>query len=417
MRIFVVVLVVSFVLGGFIGGELTDRTFLVTGATLGMLLVGGAVFAGGAFFTARDEKRKRAGLTPEIREVFGRMLARGAMSAVQTKDPDPTGSERAAETPEATFFRTVSGLLTLQLAPKYEKPWQAFSALAVHRRAQGYIFGFHDALLQALGLRGDLDKAADLIERSYKSMFGESSGFALYSTSLSSQSNPDFADGRMEGGNELADFLQKNTPPLGLGRMLVLEPELRQASRPCEERSPAKEHNDFSRLIFEIERVFRRVVRPPAPADTVGTVLQRSSIFDAIIPFAYGLTVLRRATVDSGYLPSQGHRILAGMVEERLLKHRIEIAEGMSQTAPKLPGMSVTPDEERIRAQVQKELREALEAIAEGPMLRPLFIAKANLLQQYVTSAPFVDEAQRPALMEAMSRLVDAYVSSELTAF
>ena len=60
MKAFIIVIIVSAIIGGFIGGELTDRTFLLTGAVIGALGVGGALFGLGWFFTKQDAKKRSA---------------------------------------------------------------------------------------------------------------------------------------------------------------------------------------------------------------------------------------------------------------------------------------------------------------------------------------------------------------------
>ena len=60
------------------------------------------------------------------------------------------------------------------------------------------------------------------MERSYKNLFGEQAGYALFSSSLHSQDDPGFVEGRMNGGNEIVQYLEEKVPPLGLGRILIL---------------------------------------------------------------------------------------------------------------------------------------------------------------------------------------------------
>ena len=131
---------------------------------------------------------------------------------------------RKKEKNVAYFHSTVAQLLTLQLLPSYSSPKEAFGALMTSKPAAGYVFGFHDALLQSLGLRDPSNKehAASLIQSSYQSIFGQQAGYALYSMSLAFQNDPVFSKGRMNGGNEVAEFIDNRVPPLGLGRILVL---------------------------------------------------------------------------------------------------------------------------------------------------------------------------------------------------
>lgn len=58
MKAFIIVVIVSAIIGGFVGGELTDRTFLLTGAVIGALGVGGTLFGLGWFFTKQDAKKR-----------------------------------------------------------------------------------------------------------------------------------------------------------------------------------------------------------------------------------------------------------------------------------------------------------------------------------------------------------------------
>ncbi len=60
MKAFIIVIIVSAIIGGFVGGELTDRTFLLTGAVIGALGVGGTLFGLGWFFTKQDAKKRSA---------------------------------------------------------------------------------------------------------------------------------------------------------------------------------------------------------------------------------------------------------------------------------------------------------------------------------------------------------------------
>ncbi len=60
MKAFIIVIIVSAIIGGFVGGELADRTFLLTGAVIGALGVGGTLFGLGWFFTRQDAKKRSA---------------------------------------------------------------------------------------------------------------------------------------------------------------------------------------------------------------------------------------------------------------------------------------------------------------------------------------------------------------------
>lgn len=86
------------------------------------------------------------------------------------------------------------------------------------------MFGFHEAFAQSSGLL-DVNNPAlglNLIETSYKRLFGDWGGTALFNMSKYLQKDADFHKGRMIGGNELVKFMDGKTQPLGLGRILIL---------------------------------------------------------------------------------------------------------------------------------------------------------------------------------------------------
>lgn len=413
MKAFIIVLIVATVLGGFVGGELTGNTFTITGAVIGGVGTAAVLLGLGAYFTAQEERKRKARapvLTPEIRGVFDRMLAR---SAEQSPAPAPAPK---SESKEAVFIRTVSGLLSPQLAQGREGPKQAFGSVMTNKRALGYVFGVHDAMLQALGLRGDQDAAKDLMEKCCKEMFGESAGFALLSMALHSQDDPAFHKGRMEGGGELEAFLDRKARPSGLYVILQGdEPEKRDEVR---EPVVVPDHGEFGKLMFEMQRVFRRTVSVPPPEGTVANVLQRDTIYGAIIPFAYGLAVMRLAEASPDFIGSTDHDGMRRMVEDRMVKSRTEVTAGMAASMPRMPGGPVfQPDTSGIRRKVQEELRSALDAVAVGGSPRPRVAAQANLLQGYVEAAPFAkDPAVKERLLAEMSGFADAYLRNGLKA-
>jgi len=236
MRLFVVIIIVATVIGGFVGGELMDLTFSLTGAVIGGGGLAGIMLGLGAYFDAQDKKTRKEELTPEIRAVFDRMLGRASSasdnpplstqsSSTNTQDAHPKGNRsRSGDDNHDFFLSTVKNLLSVQLLPKYSNIKLAYSILMTNKRAAGYVFGFHDSLIQRLGLYdpSNKDRSAALLEQSYKGMFGEQAGFLLYSMSLQWQDDSTFLEGRMNGGNEILDFIDKNVPPLGLGRILIL---------------------------------------------------------------------------------------------------------------------------------------------------------------------------------------------------
>ena len=203
------------------GGELTGRIFSITGAVIGGLGLAIALLSLGAYFDSQDNKKKASALPPEMFDVFDRIRQATAKVEPQPRVRMPS---TASNNKKSIFLATVSDLIGAQLIPKFSYPKYAFGALMTNKRAAGYVFGFHDALLQRLGLddSANKDHPPVLIDTSYKDIFGNQAGYALFSMSLSSQHDTAFRQGRASGGADLIDYLDKDIPPLGLSRILVL---------------------------------------------------------------------------------------------------------------------------------------------------------------------------------------------------
>ena len=232
MKIFIAVIPAAVVIGGFVGAELMDSSFSITGAVVGGVGTAAVLLGLGAFFDAQERKRKEKALQPEMRAVFDRMFGNDASQKQQhsksaprpkSRRPAPT-PQKKSQSPQEVYLSSTSGLIAAQLIPKYSNPKEAFGALMTNKRASGYLFGFHDSLLQRLGLYDPNNKetSVGLMERSYKNIFGEQAGYALFSSSLHSQDDPEFLEGRINGGNEIVQYLEEKVPPLGLGRILIL---------------------------------------------------------------------------------------------------------------------------------------------------------------------------------------------------
>ena len=73
MLLFIAVLIVATVVGGFAGGEIMGRTFSILGAAVGGVGTAAVLLGLGAFFHAQEERKKRE-LPPEMRAVFDRMV-------------------------------------------------------------------------------------------------------------------------------------------------------------------------------------------------------------------------------------------------------------------------------------------------------------------------------------------------------
>ena len=223
MKILIVVLIGATVIGGFVGAELPYTSFPITGEIIGGVGTFSILMGLGAFFSAQDRKNSGKELPQVMREVFDRML--GQSSAQTQPAPKPGKPEPGAELTASVQFQFLSAvgtLLSIQLLPRYAQASKAFPAIMTNKIASGYVFGFHDALLERLGLYTPANKesAQALIEKSYKHLFGQQAGCSLFSMSLNSQENVEFQKGRMNGGNEVIAYLDGKKPPLGLGQIV-----------------------------------------------------------------------------------------------------------------------------------------------------------------------------------------------------
>ena len=223
MKIFIVVLIAATVIGGFVGAELTYTNFSITGAIMGGVGTFSILMGLGAFFYAQDRKKSEKELPQAMREVFDRMLGQSSAQsqpAAKPQKPEPGAESRASV--QFQFLSAAGTLLSIQLLPRYAQASKAFPAIMTNKIASGYVFGFHDALLERLGLYTPANKesAQALIEKSYEHLFGQQAGCSLFSMSLSSQENAEFQKGRMSGGNEVIAYLEAKNPPLGLGRIV-----------------------------------------------------------------------------------------------------------------------------------------------------------------------------------------------------
>ena len=178
------------ILGGFIVGEIVHSGFSIIGA-----LISGVSFGLGVFCNIEQNKNDRA----------------QPIKKISDNDKDE-------------IFDLIGKLIATQVSLEYETPKKAFGAIMKNKVASGYIFGFHDAMLQKFELvnESDIKNSALAIKQGYKKIFGEPSGYALYSMAMSMERDNDFQKGRMIGGNDLIDFFENKNPPLGLNRILFL---------------------------------------------------------------------------------------------------------------------------------------------------------------------------------------------------
>lgn len=115
-------------------------------------------------------------------------------------------------------------LIELQLLVRYPSLPKAFSSIVSNKAALGYLFGFHDYLFQKAGLHDpdDSKKTLILIKYTYQRLFGDNAGGLIYAATSACLKEEDFLKGDSEGANDIRDYLNEKTPPLGLNRILTL---------------------------------------------------------------------------------------------------------------------------------------------------------------------------------------------------
>lgn len=93
-------------------------------------------------------------------------------------------------------------------------------SLMSNHYALGYIFGYHDGVLQALKVNNQTTSLA-IMSVSYDTIFGGPNNAApLLRKSLEIQHDESFKKGVMTGGREAFAFLSEEKPPLGLSECL-----------------------------------------------------------------------------------------------------------------------------------------------------------------------------------------------------
>jgi hypothetical protein len=73
MKAFLLVLVIAGIIGGFVGGEISDKAFSPIGGIVGIIGIGIIIIGVGAILSTHERANKKTGLPPEIRGVFDRM--------------------------------------------------------------------------------------------------------------------------------------------------------------------------------------------------------------------------------------------------------------------------------------------------------------------------------------------------------
>jgi hypothetical protein len=100
--------------------------------------------------------------------------------------------------------------------PGLASPTAARALVSRQHWSLGYVFGFHDGMLQKMGVNEQMDSLA-VMTIGYNKVFGESYGTQTLGKCLWLQSDPEFMRGVLVGGQEAASYLHDpNKRPMGL---------------------------------------------------------------------------------------------------------------------------------------------------------------------------------------------------------
>ncbi len=106
MKLFITSIVAATIIGGFVGGELTNTLFTLTGAVVGGVGLTTLLLGLGAYFDAQERKRREKALPPDVRAVFDRMVGK----ASQASPPAERLNSQAARSGESSKTHAVPSL-------------------------------------------------------------------------------------------------------------------------------------------------------------------------------------------------------------------------------------------------------------------------------------------------------------------
>ena len=123
------------------------------------------------------------------------------------------------------ILSTIKTLIAVQLSPKYETPYHAFSSIIANKIASGYVFGFHEAFVEQYRLL-DINEPVpglNVIPNSYANLFGKVAGSTIFEACRYSLKDPAFRVGRISGGYDFIEFMGREIAPLSLATILSLD--------------------------------------------------------------------------------------------------------------------------------------------------------------------------------------------------
>lgn len=235
MKLFIGLIIAATIIGGFVGAEITDDDFSITGAVIGGVGVYSFLLGLGAFFDSQERKHRAREVSPEMRGVFDRMFGvdtqrsgKTFSEAMREKSPPPQillADDEITES-ERDFLRNITAIMEILVSTSLLTRDVVVEKLLKNERALGYLYGFHFRSLERMGL-ANIERAkrnVGIIGKSYLSVFGEVQGFALMTKSapLMINSKSDFHKGVVVAVRDFDDYVDRNIPPLAFSRILVL---------------------------------------------------------------------------------------------------------------------------------------------------------------------------------------------------
>lgn len=111
MKIFLIVIAIATLIGGFVGGELMEKTFSLLGAVVGGVGVTTVLLGLGAFFAAQEERKKKEAFPQEIRGFFDRMTGRASNSPANRPAASKTGLAKNQATSKEDNLLSIEGAI------------------------------------------------------------------------------------------------------------------------------------------------------------------------------------------------------------------------------------------------------------------------------------------------------------------
>lgn len=113
--------------------------------------------------------------------------------------------------------QVASNILALQISLASAVP----SSIRHDAFALGYVFGYHDRVLQEAGVV-DRDEELAMMTAGYNNLFGERLGATVLGTSVELQGDPRFAKGVFQGEEDAGQYLGTEKLSMGLASYLKI---------------------------------------------------------------------------------------------------------------------------------------------------------------------------------------------------